>query len=278
MIPSVLAGQVRRGIEDFLLTTFPITNPFFAGCLDRLLAQPGEVFRGPYLSVKLPFTPASGKARPFPQVLPEDFRPYRHQELAWERLDSRAGRSTLVATGTGSGKTECFLFPILDHCYRHRGKPGIKAILIYPMNALATDQARRLAKTIFHNPELRGYVTAGLYLGEDEFDPKGGPRRARSAVMTETELIAERGVLQNAPPDILLTNYKMLDYLLVRAKDAGLWKYNAPDTLQYLVVDELHSFDGAQGADLACLIRRVKERVRTPQGRLICVGTSATLG
>ena len=95
MIPSVLAGQVRHGIEDFLRTTFPITNPFFAGCLDRLLAQPGEVFRGPYLSVKLPFTPASGQARPFPQVLPEDFRPYRHQELAWERLDSRAGRSPL---------------------------------------------------------------------------------------------------------------------------------------------------------------------------------------
>jgi DEAD/DEAH box helicase domain-containing protein len=273
VIPSVLAAQVRRGIEDFLLTTFPITNPYFAGCLDRLLTQPGEVFRGPYLSLKLPFTPASGTERYFPQIVSEGFRPYRHQELAWERLDSRNGRSTLVATGTGSGKTECFLYPILDHCYRHRGKPGIKAILIYPMNALATDQAGRLAKAIYQNPELREHVRAGLYLGEDD-----GPRRPRSPAMTATELIAERGVMQNKPPDILLTNYKMLDYLLVRAKDAGLWKNNAPDTLQYLVVDELHSFDGAQGADLACLIRRVKERVRTPVGRLICIGTSATLG
>jgi DEAD/DEAH box helicase domain-containing protein len=273
MIPSVLAAQVRRGIEDFLLTTFPITNPYFAGCLERLLAMPGEVFRGPYLSLKLPFTPALGNVRYFPDVLPEGFLPYRHQERAWERLDSRAGLSTLVATGTGSGKTECFLYPILDHCFRHRGKPGIKAILIYPMNALATDQARRLAKTIYQNPNLRGYVSAGLYLGEDD-----GPRQARSPVMTETDLITERGVMQNSPPDILLTNYKMLDYLLIRAKDAGLWKNNAPDTLQYLVVDELHSFDGAQGADLACLIRRVKERVKTPVGQLLCVGTSATLG
>ena len=70
----------------------------------------------------------------------------------------------------------------------------------------------------------------------------------------------------------------MLDYLLMRPQDAGLWKDNAADTLRYLVVDELHSFDGAQGADLACLIRRVKERVKTPKGHLICVGTSATLG
>ena len=70
-----------------------------------------------------------------------------------------------MATGTGSGKTECFLYPILDYCLQQQGRPGIKAILIYPMNALATDQARRLAKLIFDNSELRGYVTAGLYLG-----------------------------------------------------------------------------------------------------------------
>ena len=73
-------------------------------------------------------------------------------------------------------------------------------------------------------------------------------------------------MLRAAPPDILLTNYKMLDYLLVRPRDARLWRLNEPDTLRYLVVDELHTFDGAQGADLACLIRRIKERVKTPPG------------
>ena len=273
MIPSVLAAQVRRGLEDFLLTTFPITNPFFAGTLERLLAKPGEVFRGPYVSVKLPFTPASPDATPrFPGTLPSGWAPYRHQEQAWDRLDSRAGLSTIVATGTGSGKTECFLYPLLDHCLRHRGQSGIKAILIYPMNALATDQGRRFASAIYNNPELRGFVTAGLYLGQD------GPPSSASQFMTETELISNRDALRAQPPDILLTNYKMLDYLLVRAQDSGLWKQNATDTLRYLVVDELHSFDGAQGADLACLIRRVKERVKTPPGTLICIGTSATLG
>ena len=113
-----------------------------------------------------------------------------------------AGRSTIIATGTGSGKTECFLLPILDHCRAASPAPGIKAVLVYPM----------------------------------------------------------------------------LNYLLVRPFDFRLWRHNGPDTLRYLVVDELHTFDGAQGTDLACLIRRLRVRLRVSPGKLICVGTSATLG
>jgi DEAD/DEAH box helicase domain-containing protein len=270
MIPSVITRQIERGVKEFLLTTFPITNPFFAGTLEKLLDTPGMLFRGPYLSVKLPFVPAEEGPRPFPEILPENFAPYRHQQQSWDRLDTRVGRSTIVATGTGSGKTECFLYPILDHCFKQRGRRGIKAILIYPMNALATDQAQRLAKMIWKNPGLNGFVTAGLWIGGQEDKP--------SPVMTETDLITDKEMLRAAPPDILITNYKMLDYLLVRPRDFPLWRLNQPETLRYLVVDELHTFDGAQGADLACLIRRIKERVKTPPDHLCCVGTSATLG
>ncbi len=270
MIPSVIAAQVRRGIEEFLRTTFPVTNPWFEGALDRMLARNGEVFRGPYLSLRLPFA-ASGSGRQFfPGVLPSDFKPYLHQERAWERLDWRVGESTIIATGTGSGKTECFLFPILDYCYQHRNQRGIKAILIYPMNALATDQASRIAEFVFRNPELRGRVSAGLYIGEQD--------RVPTVAMTELRLITSRDALRQSPPDILLTNYKMLDLLLLRPKDLPLWRENGPETLRYLVVDELHTFDGAQGTDVACLIRRLKERLRTPPGQITCVGTSATLG
>src|SRR5438046_217626 len=113
MIPSVIGAQVRRGIEEFLRTTFPITNPFFDGTLDDLLSRPGEVFRGPYISLKLPFQRSGNSRQFFPEVLPAGFRPFRHQEQSWDRLDWRAGRNTIVATGTGSGKTECFLYPIL---------------------------------------------------------------------------------------------------------------------------------------------------------------------
>jgi DEAD/DEAH box helicase domain-containing protein len=172
--------------------------------------------------------------------------------------------------GTGSGKTECFLYPILDYCYQHRHERGIKAILIYPMNALATDQAGRIASAIYASAALRGRVTAGLYVGEED--------RAPQVAMTESRVITHKDSMRQSPPDILLTNYKMLDYLLLRPDDLKLWRENGPETLRYLVIDELHTFDGAQGADVARLIRRIKARLKTPEKHLICVGTSATLG
>ena len=102
------------------------------------------------------------------------FTPYRHQRIAHQRLDfgaAHGGRSTIVATGTGSGKTECFLWPIPDHCRRHAGEEGVKAILVYPMNALAFDRVWRLAEVIHDAPGLRGKVSAGLYVGEREKTP-----------------------------------------------------------------------------------------------------------
>lgn len=269
MIPSVLAYQLRTGVEDFLSTTFPISTPFFHGMLDRLLAEDGGVFKGPFLSIQLPFREGSGGPDFFPEV-PLKFKPYLHQEQAFRRLAPPAPKSTIVATGTGSGKTESFLYPILDHCYRHRAEPGVKAVLIYPMNALATDQAGRLAKIIHNNPNLKGSVSAGLYIGQSESDPR--------MVMGPDNVITNKETMRLKPPDILLTNYKMLDYLLIRRRDHPLWDQNASETLKYLVVDELHTFDGAQGTDLACLVRRLKARLGTPEEFLCGVGTSATLG
>ncbi|MBI3302345.1 MAG: DEAD/DEAH box helicase [Deltaproteobacteria bacterium] len=269
MIPSVLAQQMRQGVEDFLRTTFPISTPFFHDMLDRLLAEDGGVFKGPYLQIQLPFRQGVSGPDFFPDV-PLAFKPYVHQEQAFRRLSGPRPRSTIVATGTGSGKTESFLYPILDYCYRHRGEPGIKALIIYPMNALAYDQAGRLARIIWNNPKLKGNVTAGLFVGQSEREPR--------MVMGPDDIITNKDTQRLTPPDILLTNYKMLDYLLIRPKDYPLWKNNGSETLQFLVVDELHTFDGAQGTDLACLVRRLKARLTTPKNFLCCVGTSATLG
>ena len=276
MQPLIVGQQVTQGVADFLRATFPATTPGFVELLERFLAERDNLFKGPYLTVPLPFRTQDNAGEPPFAWLPAGFMPHAHQARAFGRLTGAAARSTLVATGTGSGKTECFLYPILEHCRTQRllGRRGVKAIILYPMNALASDQAGRLAREIVTNPALAG-IRAGLYVGD------------RPALESPTvsqlpdgshSLITDRNSLRSNPPDILLTNYKMLDFLLIRAADAPLWTQQQPDTLRYLVVDELHSFDGAQGTDLACLIRRLKGRLGAPPDQLVCVGTSATLG
>lgn len=269
MLPSILAKQLQKGIGDYIETTFPMTNEPFRGSLKNMLQTKDSVYHEPYVAVRLPFRVADKMPSCFEAVHPA-YLPYIHQQHAFDRLTGDDGRSTLIATGTGSGKTECFLYPILEYCYQHRGEKGIKALIIYPMNALATDQAKRIAELIYNSPELRGNVTAGMYVGGREQTP--------SRMMSETNVITDHETMLNQAPDILLTNYKMLDYLLVRPKDAALWRDNTPETLKYIAVDELHTFDGAQGTDLACLLRRLKSRLWTPGGYLCCIGTSATMG
>lgn len=269
MLPSILAKQLEKGIGDYIETTFPMTNEPFKGSIHKMLETKDSVYHEPYVSVRLPFRVAEEMPTCFEAIHPK-YIPYVHQQTAFTRLTGDDGKSTLIATGTGSGKTECFLYPILEYCYQHRGEKGIKALIIYPMNALATDQAKRIAEIIWKSPELRGNVTAGMYVGGS--DLHGSP------VMSEDTIITKKDTMLNNPPDILMTNYKMLDYLLVRPKDASLWEDNKPDTLKYIAVDELHTFDGAQGTDLACLLRRLKSRLYTPTGYLCCIGTSATMG
>ena len=270
MNPFVLADQLRETLLDYLRTTFHLADSQFEQQLFDFLDSPEGMFQGPFVDVRLPFR----KALPgysIPLEIKPPFLPHAHQVRAFERLFSSRGHQpqhTLVVTGTGSGKTECFLYPILDHCYRHRHQPGIKAILLYPMNALASDQARRLAGILHEDPRLRDVVTAGLYVGGK------GDRKVADA----THLVDDRSVLRESPPHILLTNYKMLDFLMLRPDDRKLWRHNAHDTLRYLVLDELHTYDGAQGSDVACLIRRLKARLGTSAGTLCAVGTSATVG
>jgi DEAD/DEAH box helicase domain-containing protein len=269
MLPLTVAHQLRGTLLDYLRTTFGFKDAQLEQALFAHLTHPTHgLFKGPFVDVRLPFREATGEQIPL-DVAPR-FTPYAHQLRAFQRLSSRDGHTpeaTLVTTGTGSGKTECFLYPILDHCLRHAGEPGIKAIILYPMNALATDQAERIAKELAARPELQR-VTAGLYVGGEG---KHGVRGAR-------HLVDDRKVLRQSPPDILLTNYRMLDLLLMRPADQALWHRNDALALKYLVLDELHTYDGAQGSDVACLIRRLKARLGTPAGHLGCVGTSATIG
>lgn len=270
MIPWVVARELRATLLDYLRSTWSLSDRKLESALFSFLSGPQGMFQGPYLRVGLPFAPAPEGAHVPLEVAPS-YRAHLHQLSAWQRLSSRGQepRATLITTGTGSGKTECFLFPLLDHAVREvqAGRGGIKAIVLYPMNALASDQAGRFADTIFRDERLRGRVKVGLFVGG-----KGQHR-----TMGPSHVIDDSDHLRAHPPDILLTNYRMLDLLLQRPKDARLWSENRPETLRYLVLDELHTYDGAQGTDVACLIRRLGHRLGAPE-RICAVGTSATVG
>ncbi len=303
MLPVHLAENIRQQVLFYLQSTFDFRDREVDAAFLRFLEDPESgLFKGAWVQLKRPFRPASEK-----DLIPLDVRPkflaFKHQIRAWQKLSTRDPREkprpAIVTTGTGSGKTECFLFPILDHCLRAKraGQKGIKAIILYPMNALASDQEKRFAKTVHEFAELReAGIRVGNYTGRyDPADP-GASASSGTLGMGPDHGISNHEVQQADPPDILLTNYKMLDYLLIRPQDQRLWRFNGDESgessgerqtgtrvakwkqpLQYLVLDELHTYDGAQGADVACLLRRLKERLDIAQGELCVVGTSATL-
>lgn len=270
MRPTLAAEDVRRNLTQYLTTTFALADEPVREGLEKFLNHPEQgIFRGPYLRIRTPFRAAGEGWRRALEWAPEGFRPYTHQARAFERLSTSNGDAlpTLITTGTGSGKTESFLIPVLDHCRRQRrqGRTGVKAVLLYPMNALATDQAQRLDDYL-RQPGL-GEVTAGLYIGDT---PETGYPR----------VFTRRAEIRRERPDILITNYKMLDLLLQRADDVPLWE---GADLAYVVVDEFHTYDGAQGTDVAMLLRRLAAATRhsepgRPLGQICPVATSATLG
>src|SRR6266702_3760758 len=166
---------------------------------------------------------------------------------------ARGRHSYVLTTGTGSGKSLAYIVPIVDYVLRHEPGRGIRAIVVYPMNALANSQMKELEKFLLLGyPNKRGPVTFARYTGQESEE--------------------ERERIRANPPDILLTNYVMLELILTRSTERQLV---AAQTLQFLVLDELHTYRGRQGADVALLVRRVKDRMVT--GPLQCVGTSATL-
>lgn len=179
-------------------------------------------------------------------------RLYRHQTEALQV--ARAGHNYVLTTGTGSGKSLVYIIPIVDHVLRHGSGRGIQAVVVYPMNALANSQEGELEKFLCRGyPNNQGPVTFARYTGQESSERK-------------------QGIIAN-PPDILLTNYVMLELLLTRPDGKPL--IQAGKSLRFLVLDELHTYRGRQGADVAMLVRRTRDAFTTEH--LQCVGTSATL-
>ena len=179
-------------------------------------------------------------------------RLHKHQAEAVRR--ARTGESYVLTTGTGSGKSLAYIVPIVDHVLRRGSGKGIQAIVVYPMNALANSQTKELEKFLHAGfPAGSPPVTFARYTGQESEDQR-------------TQIIAN-------PPDIILTNYVMLELVLTRPREDTLVR--RAEGLRFLVFDELHTYRGRQGADVAMLARRVRDRVGDQN--LLCVGTSATM-
>ena len=203
--------------------------------------------------------------------------PFKHQLTAWRSI-LEEGKSTLVSSGTGSGKTECFMVPILEDLVRQqkarKGKLiGTQALFLYPLNALINSQQERLSKW---TKEFRGDIRFALYNGETE--------RYRSKVkeqqLDHPEQVLSREELWQYPPSILVTNATMLEYMLVRKEDEQLIE-QSKGMLKYIVLDEAHTYVGSQAAELALLLRRVMQAYGVGPGTdypVQVIATSATIG
>lgn len=180
-------------------------------------------------------------------------RLHRHQEQAIRA--AKTGSSYVLTTGTGSGKSLAYIIPIVDHVLRRGPGKGIQAIIVYPMNALVNSQMGELEQFLkIGYPDGRGPVTFERYTGQEDEE--------------------KRQEIMSSPPDILLTNYVMLELILTRPEERRKL-IRAAEGLQFLVLDELHTYRGRQGADVAMLARRVREATNSPDVQF--VGTSATL-
>ena len=200
-----------------------------------------------------------------------DWSPYQHQLQAWEALLQSEPRSVLVSSGTGSGKTECFLIPILESLLREpaaAAEPGVRAVVLYPLNALIASQRERLSDWTrpFH-----GRIRFGLYNG---LTPHRVEERERRLT---PEQAVDRDTLRRAPPSILVTNVTMLEYMLLRREDAPILQQSR-GKLRYVVLDEAHSYIGAQAAEIALLLRRVCLAFDVRPQDVRFVATSATIG
>lgn len=207
---------------------------------------------------------------------PNYFTPYKHQIKAWKSLTASDCRSMVVTTGTGSGKTECFMLPLVNELLKSTDTThSVKAIFLYPLNALMEDQKERLQKLLDDGGKRR--LTFAVYNGnlpdrkdqDNEDDIEKEKSDYPNIVATRDELH------RNGGADIILTNPTMLEYMLIRDKDQHLF---SKESLRWIVIDEAHTFTGAAATELAMLIRRVLNAFETDKDNLHFAASSATIG
>lgn len=317
--PVVLTEQLRSDYARYLSTAFPFADPYLGGASRACFAEPGELIQTPYLECTQPYvveaTPRDLVRRGWLHggvlsFLQPD-RPLYHHQVEAIRSVVQQRENVVVASGTGSGKTECFLIPILDRLLREspaeRARPGVRVLILYPMNALVNDQVKRLTSLLLRQgstttPIRFGYYTGRTKLKDDEAREQlreelraGGIAELRELGLVSSAREAEaiddmmrriaeiqalsREEIWERPPHILVTNYSMLEHVLLRPNERERIFEASRAQFRFAVLDEAHSYVGARGADIGFLVRRLKWATGLPpSGHLQCVLTSASLG
>lgn len=309
MNPVETTKRIENDYQNYLKSILKIKNEDLTQKAYSALKN-NNFIKGPFLEATPPFVSGATLEQLIQEgVACTEFRAleksaetnrplYIHQEQSFRKIVSEQ-RNLIVATGTGSGKTECFLYPIFNELMKEKKagslNPGVRALLLYPMNALANDQIKRLRSLLEGYPE----ITFGRYTGEtinseakalevyrakkeQEFRTqdkiKGIDYTDSDLNPAKNELIS-RETMRNTPPNILLTNYAMLEYLLLRPDDTTLFDGDLAQNWKFIVLDEAHTYKGANGTEISLLLSRLKERIlRGEQKHLQCIATSATLG
>ena len=303
-----LSQEVESRYRSYLKTAFHFKDPELRRSFEQAL-ESGHLSKGPYLEATpvfkrgqrprelfrglLGFQPDEG----FLKAVQADRPLYHHQEEAIRKVLGK--HNVVIATGTGSGKTEAFIYPILLHLYQEfQAKKlgfGVRALILYPMNALANDQRERLGEIckVLKETGSPFRFTFGQYIGETPEDENDSQRHARDHMaernqkgysvvengrVVHGELVLRRE-MRETPPHILLTNYSMLEYLLLRPDDSPLFDNGHAQWWTFLVLDEAHQYRGSRGIEMAMLLRRLKRRLREGgrQEPFRCIATSATL-
>lgn len=319
--PIAAVEQPRADFIRYLLTAYPLRDPHLRYGFKQLLEQPGNLWQHPYLEGSQPYKSSlsindlveQGVLHPDMATLfiPSNRRLYEHQEKAIRAVVEQQ-ENIVVATGTGSGKTECFLTPMLDMLLKEGDNlslAGVRVLILYPMNALVNDQVKRLRQLLCRQ-KTTTKIKFGFYTSRTEkdrakaieslreefaaYDPEELRQLFTSAEIEsikDEELIDKaiektsrvqllsREEMWEAPPHILITNYSMLEHMLIRPKEREKIFEASVNTFKMLVVDEAHTYDGAKGSEVSMLLERFKASIGVEEkGKIRCIATSASLG
>ena len=274
--------------RNYLLTTFQTNDPKYNSILKQRISEDVTLSNGPFISITNPFKKGQsilslhnqGKGIICKSFLKLDYpmdRPlYLHQEEALKRALNN--ENLVISTGTGSGKTESFLFPILEKLFEEEEQGtlsgGVRALLIYPMNALVNDQMRRLRELLAEQK-----ITFGKFTGETKSTYAEAVREFKKIEGREplkNEIISREQIRRGEVPNILITNYAMLEYMLLRPSDSKIFNQAYAKYWKFIVLDEAHTYSGAKGIEVSLLLKRLCARLNNDKIQFIL--TSATLG